>query len=85
MDYHNIAAECLNNILSNIKEWADTWRVSFNPVKTECMVFSNMKPVQYTTLMYDNRSITEVKSQKHQGVVLNSKLTLSLHVDSFRK
>ena len=31
-----------NNVLSNLKEWAIEWLISFNPAKTEVVLVSNI-------------------------------------------
>jgi hypothetical protein len=50
-----VAAQNLNNDLESIHAWSMSWLVSFNPAKTESMIFSRKrtKPT-HPTLYFDN-------------------------------
>ena len=49
----------LNHDLDMLSTWSKQWLVSFNPTKTEAILFSNQN-VQNPSLLYDNVNITFV-------------------------
>ena len=78
----NIAVDRMNRNLNNIKKWADTWLVKFNPSKTESMTISAKKIVTGTPILYDNTPLKEVRNHKHLGVLFNNKLTWTDHIQA---
>ena len=60
----------LNHELDMLSTWSKQWLVSFNPTKTEAILFSNQN-VQNPSLLYDNVTITFVHNHKHLGLTLN--------------
>lgn len=75
------SAEQLNSDMSKIKEWASKWLVTFNPSKTESLVFSrkHYKPV-HPPIIFDNQIINEVNSHKHLGLTFSTDCTWHNHL-----
>ena len=73
----------LNNDLIAIENWADTWLVDFNPVKTEGMTFSTRRvPSSTENLIFFRTNIIKVvTSHKHLGVFLSSSFKWNEHID----
>ena len=53
------AADCLNNDLDKISQWAATWLVSFNPTNTEPIIISRkFNKAQHPPIFYSESSNT---------------------------
>ncbi len=62
----------INHDLQVISLWAKQWLVSFNPSKTEAMLFST-RPIEHNLkLMFDNTQVTFVDDHKHLGLTFSS-------------
>lgn len=72
----------LNNDLKKLKEWATKWLVSFNPVKTEVMLISNIFHDYDLQLFYDDEQLNSVDIHKHLGVYLSANNKWTKHIDS---
>ena len=68
------AATILNSDLSQIYTWASNWLVTFNPSKTESLLFSRklFKPLHPTLYMNQQDYIT-VESHKHLGLTFTNR------------
>ena len=56
------AAENVNTDLDKISQWAATWLVTFNPNKTEALLFSRKQNrLQHPPLIMQNQHISEVE------------------------
>ena len=77
-----MTAELLNMDLEKIMEWAKRWFVTFNPTKTESLLFSLKinKPV-HPPLFMDNQIIREVSSLKHIGIFLSNDCSWHKRID----
>ena len=76
------AAGQLNIDLQNISQWATTWLVSFNPTKTEAMLFSRkLNRPHHPPIFMQNHQITEVDSHKHLGLYLSNDCTWHKHIN----
>ena len=73
VDHPQRAADILQDDISKISDWANSWLVTFNPQKTESLLISRKtnKP-HHPTLFMLNESIAEVDSHKHLGIFLSS-------------
>ena len=86
---HNInkSANELNGDLEKISQWAYQWKMQFNPdpnKQANEVIFSRKSDsanVFHPPIMLNNNSIPKRPSQKHLGIVLDSKLNFSSHVD----
>ena len=76
------AANQLNEDLQKIHLWAKTWLVTFNPAKSESIIFSRKRNQPYHPPVFmDQTQIEEVISHKHLGVVLSSDCTWHEHLE----
>ena len=77
------SANELNNDLKKISDWAFQWKMSFNPdpsKQAQEVIFSRkLKNVSHPPLVFNNANVSSCKSQKHLGVLLDSKLTFEEH------
>ena len=76
------AANQLNSDLSKIHQWATNWLVTFNPSKSESIIFSRKrnKP-NHPNVVMDQKPIQEVNSHIHLGLVLSSDCTWHDHLE----
>ncbi|MES9993744.1 MAG: reverse transcriptase domain-containing protein, partial [Candidatus Thiodiazotropha sp.] len=76
------AAGCINTDLGKISAWASTWLVTFNPSKTESLLFSRKlnKPF-HPPIFMQNHQITEVDSHKHLGLYFSNDCTWHQHIN----
>ena len=59
------AANKLNSDLQKVHDWATQWLVTFNPLKSEAIVFSRKRAKPYhPPVLMENQPITEVSSHK---------------------
>ena len=77
------SANELNNDLKKISYWAFQWKMSFNPdpsKQAQEVIFSRkLKNVSNPPLVFNNANVSSCKSQKHLGILLDSKLTFEEH------
>jgi exonuclease III len=72
----------INNDLQKLYEWSLQWRVDFNAMKSTYIIFSKTVPLpQYPQITMGGKVISQVDHHKHLGIILNSKMTWSKHVD----
>ena len=76
------AADQLNSDLAKIHLWANKWLVSFNPSKSESIIFSRkqIKPFHPPVKM-NQQQISEVNSHKHLGLIFSNDCTWHEHLD----
>lgn len=75
------AAIKLNKDLSKIHAWSNTWLVTFNPSKTESMIFSRkLNNVNHPPIFMDQTNIKQVKTHKHLGITLSEDLRWNSHI-----
>ena len=76
------AANQINNDVDKIHSWAKTWLVSFNPAKSESMIFSRRINKPYHPPVFMNQSqVEEVTSHKLLGLVYSNDCTWHEHLD----
>ena len=76
------AANCLNTELNKISRRAETWLVTFNPTKTEALLFSRkLNKPQHPPLLMQNYQIAEVNTHKHLGLYLSNDCTWHHHIN----
>ena len=80
------AAITLNSDLSRIHRWASQWLVTFNPSKSESLLFSRKinKPY-HPPLTMNYQQVTEVTNHKHLGLYFSSKGTWHEHIEYIKK
>ena len=79
------AATLLNSDLSQIYTWASNWLVTFNPSKTESLLFSRklFKPL-HPTLYMNQQDIITVESHKHLGLTFTNDLSWHEHLNNIK-
>ena len=74
----------LNKDFENINKWAQQWKMSFNRDPTKMaqeVLFSKKKSkVIHPSLIFNGKDISRSESQKHLGLVLDSKLNFNMHL-----
>ena len=80
------AANCLNNDLNKITQWAARWLVSFNPTKTESIIISRkLNRIQHPPIFMRNHQIVEVDYHKHLGIYFSNDCTWHYHIDHIKE
>ena len=72
------SANDLNKYLEITNNWAFQWKMNFNPdpaKQAHEVIFScKAKEIYHPPLVFNNTSVSQSSSQKHLGVILDSKL-----------
>ena len=72
--------------LYKISEWANQWRLRFNPdltkQATEVIFSTKTNPNVHPPLMFNNIPVKRVDEHKHLGIILDKKLSFTSHVNS---
>ena len=75
----------LNDDLNRLYEWSSKWKMVFNPDPTkpaEKVVFTNRISTAYETVSYSGVDVKTVDHHKHLGLILDSKMNFTEHIDS---
>ena len=77
-----LAANSLKADLTNLHTWASKWLVTFNPSKSESIIFSRKhnRPI-HPPLNMAQQVINEVTSHKHLGLVFSNDCNWHEHID----
>ena len=76
------AAESINNDMSALARWGYTWRVDFNPSKTESLLVTQKRdPPLQPNILFNDTIVECKKFHKHLGLTLSSDLTWGLHIN----
>ena len=82
----NEAANDMNHDLQLISQWAHDWRMSFNPDPQKQaveLVFSRKRNgTDHPVILFNNIPVEKVNEHKHLGIILDSKLSFSAHINS---
>ena len=73
----------LNQNLENINAWSKQWLIKFNPQKTTLMTMSTRRVTRLDDIpvTLDGTVLENVSSHRHLGIVINSKLSWTSHID----
>ena len=78
------SANDLSKDLEIINNWAFQWKMNFNPDPTkqahEVIFGRKAKEIYRPPLVFNNTSVSQSPSQKHLGVILDSKLIFDVHL-----
>ena len=84
-DKHSPANK-LNQDLNRINNWASQWKMGFNPdpsKPTQEVIFSRkLQKSTHPTLSFNNNILTQSVTQKHLGILLDTKLDFQEHLKS---
>jgi hypothetical protein len=81
VDDPDTTADLINEDLDNIQEWANKWRVSFSPPKTEDLIISTKRTKRrHPVLSLNQEPIKMVTSHKHLGLTFSNDLSWNTHV-----
>ena len=82
----NTSASHLNNDLSKISNWAFQWKTIFNPdpsKRAQEVIFSRkIQKTCHPSIYFNNKSVKQVPSQKHLGLILDNKLIFQEHLQN---
>ena len=73
--------------LEKVSNWAYQWKIQFNPDpnkqadKVNFSRKSNLNSFPYVFVKFSENNISKCSLQKHLGIVLDSKLNFSTHID----
>ena len=76
------AAESLEGDLQTISSWAEKWLVTFNPSKTESLLFTRKANRNaHPPIHMNGQILSEVDCHKHLGLILDSKCNWHSHIN----
>ena len=74
----NVNTSYFNSDLSKTSNWAFQWKMSFNPdhsKQAQEVIFSRkIQKTCHPSIYFNNKSVKQVLSQKHLGLILDNKL-----------
>lgn len=71
----------INHDLEKLNEWSKKWLMSFNPDKTEIMLFSNVETPEMN-FIFNDKNIPITNIHKHLGVTFSNDAKWNAHVDN---
>ena len=71
----------IDHDLNALNEWSDKWLMSFNPDKTEIMLFTNAEAPNIK-VKFNGIELPVSRSHKHLGVTLSSDAKWNLHIEN---
>ena len=82
----NTSALELNSDLAKINRWAFQWKISFNPdpkKQVKEVIFSRKsKAISHPPLVLNNNNVIQTISQKHFGIILDTRLSFEKHLET---
>jgi hypothetical protein len=72
----------INHDLCKLNTWSTKWLMSFNPDKTEIMLFSNTDVIYNFNFTLNGNNIPITMSHKHLGVTLSSNTKWNNHIEN---
>ena len=77
--------EVINHDLFELNSWSNKWLMSFNPEKTEIMVFANTQTENNFQFSFNGNPIALTSCHKHLGVILSRDAKWNVHIDNIIK
>ena len=71
----------INHDLKELDEWSKKWLMSFNPDKTEIMLFSNTEIPEFN-FTFNGKTIPITNSHKHLRVTFSSDAKWNIHIEN---
>ena len=79
-----LSASDLNHDLEKINQWANQWKMAFNPdpnkQANEVLFSCKTKKVDHPPISFNGFPVVQVKETKHLGLVLQFKLNFEKHL-----
>ena len=76
----------LNSDLAKINRWAFQWKMNFNPdpkKQAQEVIFSRKsKAISHPPLVFNNNNVIQTTSQKHLGIILDTRLSFEKHLET---
>ena len=80
----NEATDHMNHSLQLIGQWADYWRMTFNPdpqkQAVELLFSRKRNEIDHPMLFFNNIPVEKVNEHKHRSIILDSKLSFSSQI-----
>ena len=71
----------MNHDLVMLSTWSKQWLVTFNPLKTEAILFTTQN-VHYPSLYFENILVSFVQNHKHLGVTISNNGKWYAHIEN---
>ena len=82
VDNPSSSAALLNTYLKTIHSWSQKWLVSFNPAKTESMIFSRKQSkIAHPPIYMNNIAINQVQTHTHLGLTFSADAKWTTHIN----
>jgi hypothetical protein len=78
-------ATCLFHDLHELGDWSKRWLMSFNPDKTEIMLFKNVENSTNFNFYFDGKLIPLTSDHKHLGITFSEEAKWNKHVENLIK
>ena len=71
----------INHDLKELNEWSKRWLMTFNPDKTEIMLFTNLEHPEIN-FMFEDNMISTIESHRHLGVTFSTDAKWNAHIEN---
>ena len=75
----------INHDLHELGNWSKRWLMSFNPDKTEIMLFKNVENSTNFNFYFDGKLIPLTSDHKHLGITFSEEAKWNKHVENLIK
>ena len=75
----------INHDLHELGDWSKRWLMSFNPDKTEIMLFKNVENSTNFYFYFDEKLIPLTSDHKHLGITFSEEAKWNKHVENLIK
>lgn len=72
----------LQSTTSNCLRYFNKWKIRANEAKTEAIIFTRRRPIVNSNILINNKSVEWSSSVKYLGVILDTRLTFTKHIDT---
>lgn len=73
--------DTLQRYLDSLLEWAEAWRIRYNPEKTEAVYCTQRRAIPRLQLTLGNAEIAWKSSAKYLGIYIDRRLTWKTHIE----
>ena len=82
----NTSALEVKSDLAKINRWAFQWKMGFNPdpkKQAQEVIFGwKSKAISHPPLVFNNNNVIQTTSQKHLGIILDTRLSFEKHLET---